>query len=51
MQASASGNRISLRLLYLVLTYGVTKIVAFIEKRFSNSYVPRKAKVEGREAR
>lgn len=38
-------------LLYLVLTYGVTKIVAFIEKRFSNSYVPRKAKVEGREAR
>jgi len=38
-------------LLYLVLTYGVTKIVAFIEKRFSNSYVPRKAKAEGREAR
>ncbi|TKI67885.1 amino acid ABC transporter permease [Lysinibacillus mangiferihumi] len=36
-------------LLYLVLTYVVTKVVAFIEKRFSNSYVPRKA--EGREAR
>ena len=36
-------------LLYLILTYGVTKIVAFIEKRFSNSYVPRRT--EGRIAR
>ncbi|CAM5265713.1 hypothetical protein LSPH24S_09815 [Lysinibacillus sphaericus] len=33
-------------LLYLVLTYVVTKVVAFIEKRFSNSYVPRKAEEE-----
>ncbi|GLC89827.1 amino acid ABC transporter permease [Lysinibacillus piscis] len=30
--------------LYLVLTYGVTKLVAFVEKRLSTSYVPRKAK-------
>lgn len=34
--------------LYLILTYAVTKMVALIEKRFSNSYVPRKA--EGQEA-
>lgn len=34
-------------ILYLLLTYTVTKMVALIEKRFSNSYVPRKAK--GRE--
>lgn len=28
--------------LYLILTYVVTKLVAYIEKRFSNSYNPRK---------
>ncbi|MEG0259488.1 MAG: amino acid ABC transporter permease [Lysinibacillus sp.] len=35
--------------LYLILTYGVTRIVALVEKRLSNSYVPRK-KI-GREVR
>ncbi|WP_042470391.1 amino acid ABC transporter permease [Bacillus ndiopicus] len=35
--------------LYLILTYTATKIIAFIEKRYSNSYIPRKAK--GRLAR
>lgn len=35
--------------LYLVLTYTATKGIAFIEKRYSNSYIPRKAK--GRLAR
>ncbi|RUL47416.1 MULTISPECIES: amino acid ABC transporter permease [Lysinibacillus] len=34
-------------LLYLILTYLVTKVVAYIEKRFSNDYNPRK-KREGR---
>lgn len=33
--------------LYLILTYLVTKLVAFIEKRFSNDYNPRKRR-EGR---
>jgi len=37
-------------LLYLILTYIVTKVIAFIEKRFSVDYNPRKAK-EGRVAR
>ncbi|WP_107838337.1 amino acid ABC transporter permease [Metasolibacillus meyeri] len=36
-------------LLYLILTYIATKIIAFIEKRYSNTYIPRKAK--GRLAR
>ncbi|MEC1178496.1 amino acid ABC transporter permease [Metasolibacillus meyeri] len=35
--------------LYLILTYIATKIIAFIEKRYSNTYIPRKAK--GRLAR
>ncbi|MEK4230607.1 amino acid ABC transporter permease [Solibacillus sp. FSL H8-0538] len=30
--------------LYLVLTYGVTKIIGFVEKRANNSYNPRKRK-------
>ena len=30
--------------LYLILTYIVTKIIAYIEKRFSNNYNPRKKK-------
>lgn len=34
-------------ILYLLLTYTVTKMVALIEKRFSNSYVPRKAEGRG----
>ncbi|SOC17136.1 amino acid ABC transporter membrane protein (PAAT family) [Ureibacillus xyleni] len=34
-------------LLYLILTYLVTKVVAYVERRFSNSYNPRKKK-EGR---
>ncbi len=33
--------------LYLILTYLVTKLVAFVEKRFSNDYNPRKRR-EGR---
>ena len=37
-------------LLYLILTYIVTKVIAFIEKRFSVDYNPRKVK-EGRVAR
>ncbi|MFP3918390.1 amino acid ABC transporter permease [Lysinibacillus telephonicus] len=34
-------------ILYLILTYLVTKVVAFVEKRFSNDYNPRR-KREGR---
>lgn len=34
-------------ILYLLLTYTVTKMVALIENRFSNSYVPRKAEGRG----
>ena len=30
--------------LYLILTYIVTKIIAYIEKRYSNNYNPRKRK-------
>lgn len=35
-------------LLYLILTYVLTKVIGMVEKRFSNDYNPRKIRREGR---
>ncbi|RKJ53430.1 amino acid ABC transporter permease, partial [Butyricicoccus sp. 1XD8-22] len=35
-------------LLYLILTYVLTKVIGMVEKRFSNDYNPRKNRREGR---